>query len=145
NSLVGSTPNDLVGQQAITLLPNGNYVVRTPNWSDPTNGNPNVGAATFGNGATGISGAVGATISLVGTAANDLVGGGVQVLSTPTGNYVVQSVNWSGGRGAVTFVDGTNGNIAGTASQGGTVSATNSLVGTSPGDNVGLSILPLTT
>jgi hypothetical protein len=61
NSLVGSRPGDRVGSAGVTALANGNYVVQSPSW------NGGLGAATWGDGTTGIIGPVDATNSLVGT------------------------------------------------------------------------------
>src|SRR5205823_6613176 len=130
NSLVGSNSDDRVGA-TVTALSNGNYVVGSPRWE---NGAAILaGAATFGDGTNGISGAVSAGNSLVGNSlssinAYDQVGsGGVTALSN--GNYVVSSPNWNNGSstfatyaGAVTFGSGTSG-------ISGTVSASNSLAG----------------
>jgi hypothetical protein len=55
------------------------------------------------------------------------VGDGVVALTN--GNYVVRSPNWNGNRGAATWEDGTAGVT-------GTVDASNSLVGSNPGDLV---------
>jgi hypothetical protein len=146
NSLVGSTANDQVGSNSVTALTNGNYVVSSPIWdcqaSLGCSGTiVNVGAVTFGSGTTGVSGAVSATNSLVGSTASDAVGGyGVTALTN--GNYVVRSSSWdclaslgcSGtitDVGAVTFGSGTNG-------ISGAVSSTNSLVGSTALDNVGI-------
>ena len=49
-------------------MSNGNYVVGSPDW------NSNRGAATWGNGSTGISGTISAANSLVGSNPGDLVG-----------------------------------------------------------------------
>ncbi|MES2594108.1 MAG: choice-of-anchor D domain-containing protein [Verrucomicrobiota bacterium] len=126
NSLFGSG----VGSGGIKALRNGNYVVITPGWDGV---NRLVGAVTWGNGATGTSGAVSSSNSLVGTSEDDSVGkGGVTELSS--GNYVVVSPWWrnAGQRqsGAVTWASGTSG-------VKGSVSASNSLVGTRPQDYVG--------
>jgi len=126
NSLVGSTANDSVGNGA-TALSNGNYVVSSPNW---TNGAAaSAGAVTWGSGTAGVSGPVSAANSLVGSTANDNVGGGVTALSN--GNYVVSSPDWNNGAaaaaGAVTWGSGT-------AGVSGPVSATNSLVGSTAND-----------
>lgn len=115
--------NDLVGNGGITTLSSGNYVVRSINWSS------NRGAATWGSGATGVSGAVSSSNSLVGSATSDNVGGnGITALSN--GNYLVASGNWSGTLGALTWASGATG-IAGT------ISSSNSLVGSTAGDAVG--------
>ena len=81
------------------------------------------------------NGATGALIStLIGSTANDNLGStGVTALSN--GNYVVRSLNWDNGAatdaGAVTFGSGTTG-------VSGAVSSTNSLVGTTTTDQVGI-------
>ena len=82
----------------MTALSNGNYVVSSPNW---TNGAAaDAGAVTWGSGTAGVSGPVSAANSLVGSTANDGVGGdGVTALSN--GNYVVSSPNWNNGAAAV--------------------------------------------
>ena len=70
----------------------------------------NAGAATFGNGTTGIVGPVTAANSLVGTTAFDNLFPAVALVN---GNYVVPSPNWHNGAlavaGAVTFGNGTTG------------------------------------
>ena len=132
NSLVGSTADDNVGINGVTALSNGNYVVISPNWNNGV-ASSKFGAATWGNGSSGTTGAVSASNSLIGTTANDAVGFyGVTVLSN--GNYVVASSFWSNGAandaGAVTWGDGTSGVT-------GPVSASNSLIGTVAGDQIG--------
>jgi len=131
NSLVGSSASDLVGSYGVTALSNGNYVVRNPDWDN--GGIVNAGAVTWGNGNTGITGVVSATNSLVGSSVGDSVGyDGVTALTN--GNYVVSSPNWDNGgigdAGAVTCGNGSTGIT-------GVVSAANSLVGSSAGDQVG--------
>jgi hypothetical protein len=122
STLKGSNTNDRVGNNGITVLSNGNFVVRSSNW------NGNRGAATWGNGITGISGTVSSTNSLVGSNANDYVGNGeITVLSN--GNFVVRSTSWNGNRGAATWSNGSTGTS-------GTVSAANSLVGSNANDRV---------
>jgi Repeat of unknown function (DUF5650) len=130
NSLVGSVSGDAVGFTAAALS-NGNYVIASPYWSN--SGTANVGAITWANGETGLTGQVSTSNSLVGTTATDLVGyGGVTALNN--GNYVVASPRWNGDvasqAGAATWLSG-----AGRVSA--TVSANNSLTGTSAKDNVG--------
>src|SRR5262249_34648232 len=104
SSLVGSSANEQVGTY-LTPLRNGNYVVETQSWND------NRGAATWGSNTAGVSGVVSADNSLVGLSPGDQVGWadypGITTLSN--GNYVVQSRNWNGGRGAVTFGNGDTG------------------------------------
>ncbi|MCE9520163.1 MAG: hypothetical protein K8R87_11510, partial [Verrucomicrobia bacterium] len=132
NSLVGSTASDNVGITGVTVLTNGNYIVRSQFWDNGAA--TNAGAATWGNGTTGIAGAVSAANSLVGSTANDQVSaGGVTALTN--GNYVVHSASWDNGAaanaGAVTWGNGTTGIV-------GAVSVSNSLVGSTGSDDVGI-------
>ncbi len=132
NSLVGSNANDHVGNGGVTALTNGNYVVKSTLW------NGGSGAVTWGNGSSGISGAVSAANSLVGSAAGDTLGSAYDpvsfvnkgVVALGNGNYLVDSPSWNGTRGAVTWANGSTG-------ISGTVSAANSLVGSSSGDRIG--------
>ncbi len=121
NSLVGSNSGDYVGNNSITALTNGNYVVSSSNWGGQK------GAVTFGSGTTGVSGVVDSTNSLVGSTSGDYVGG---VTALTNGNYVVNSNSWGGGKGAVTFGSGT-------AGVKGVIDSINSLVGSTSGDRVG--------
>lgn len=136
NSLVGVTKDDYLGRigintNGVTALTNGNYVVSSPAWN---NGSiSDAGAATYGDGTTGVSGTITSSNSLVGSTRFDLVGyAGVTALTN--GNYVVSSPAWSDTSttavGAVTLGNGTTG-------INGAISSTNSLVGSSNGDNVG--------
>ena len=130
NSLVGTSAGDRVSGSGVTALTNGNYVVGSSTWKNA--GQSAAGAATWGNGSSGIAGSISAANSLVGTAANSGVGAGSVALGT--GNYVVASQNWTNGSalnaGAVTWADGSTGLT-------GTVSSSNSLVGTLANDRVG--------
>lgn len=131
NSLVGSSTDDQVGDD-IVVLANGNYVVATWSWD---NGSVlDAGAATFVPADGSVHGAVSAANSLVGVSAYDSVGGNVVALAN--GNYLIVSSFWSNGElasaGAVTWASGEVGII-------GTISAQNSLVGSTAGDSVGAS------
>lgn len=131
NSLVGSTAGDTIGGSRVVPLANGHYVVGSPSWSN--GGVAGAGAATWGNGTTGIVGVVSATNSLVGSTAGDNVGERFWPLST--GDYVVITSSWYQSAavprvGAVTWADGDGPTT-------GTVSAANSLVGASGGDRIG--------
>jgi hypothetical protein len=131
NSLVGSQTGDNVGG-VVTALTNGNFVVRSPNWDGGSSNG--LGAVTWGDGTAGTTGLVSAANSLIGNQPGDHVGsGGITALTN--GNYVVASPTWSGGfpngLGAVTWGDGAVGTT-------GIVDGTNSLVGSQPGDNVGI-------
>src|SRR5262249_34956468 len=128
NSLVGNA-SDQIGSGGVTPLSNGDYVVKSPIW------NNNRGAATWIDGSAAVTGTVSSTNSLVGssggTSGDQVSSGGVAVLHN--GNYVVLSPLWNISKGAATW---------GSAASGvkGTLSSTNSLVGTtggSTGDQVG--------
>jgi hypothetical protein len=128
NSLIGSHASDRVGN--VIALTNGNYVVSSLFWD---NGNvSDAGAATFCSGTSGCVGTVSPLNSLVGTKMGDQVGRSIFPL--PNGNYVAQSSSWDSGTsqtGAVTF-------CSGTAGRTGTVTSSNSLVGSSMTDGVGM-------
>ena len=136
NSLVGTTSGDTVGAGLITL-PNGNYVVISHLWNNGVP-NANFGAVTFGNGLTGVSGAITAQNSLVGSTPGDYVGSSILVVLA-NGNYVVSSSNWHDGAnivGAVTWGSGVTG-------ASGAVSKLNSLVGSADHDFVGIDVTAL--
>jgi len=146
NSLVGGTANDFVGRaltdpdgnlvNSVVALDNGNYVVASPLWDSGVL--VDIGAATWADGDTGITGGISAANSLVGATSGDGTGGdrngGLGITPLSNGNYVVLSGHWSNGinndAGAVTWASGTTGRT-------GTVSAANSLVGTNSLDAVG--------
>ena len=131
SSFSGTTANDYVGLNGVTVLANGNFVIVSNQWHNGTIAQ--AGAVTWVNGSTGLSGVVSVANSLVGTTFQDTVGsGGVAALSN--GNYVVLSRDWGNGpiyqAGAVTLINGNTG-------LSGPVSAANSLVGSTAGDAVG--------
>jgi hypothetical protein len=132
NSLYGTTVGDSIGNVLTALLPNGNYVVVSSLWQNP---NGEKGATTWCSGTLGCIGPVTPTNSLV---TNDTAVGGVfdggndlGVTVLANGNYVVNNALWDNGSirdvGAYTFCDGAIGCR-------GTVSPSNSLVGTSGHD-----------
>jgi hypothetical protein len=155
NSLVGSDVGDEVGGDlsgggGITALSNGNYVVDSLNWGTSLSeqagaGAVPLGAVTWESGTASATGTVSAANSLIGYVPGTQVGaagpagsGGVTALAN--GNYVVDSPEWESGIpsgqplegvGAVTWADGTKGIT-------GLISSSNSLVGSSPGDQIGL-------
>lgn len=131
NSLIGATAGDHVGFSGVTVLANGNYVVRSEDWD---NGSViDAGAVTWGNGNTGITGTVNLDNSLVGSTTGDDAGSS-NVITLTNGNFVLRSPNWDNGlivdAGAATWGDGDTGIT-------GTISAENSLVGTSTDDHLG--------
>ena len=139
NSLVGTSANDGVGSVgSITALSNGNYLVKTVNWANGAA--TNAGAVTWGNGTTGVAGAISSANSLVGSTANDAVGGYSPITVLSNGNYIVASSQWDNGAaidaGAVTFGDGATG-------VKGVISTANSLVGSTTNDSVGSNVTVL--
>lgn len=124
NSLVGLQYADMVGKGGVTVLPNGNYLVNSPDWNSGFF-DTDMGAVTFCKATLGCSGAVSASNSLVGSTPNDRVGSNTTGL--PNGNYLVRTEAWNNGgtadAGAVTFGDGTKGTF-------GLVTSSNSVLGT---------------
>jgi hypothetical protein len=102
NSLIGSTAGDAIGTYPWAL--GNNYLIKSINWD---NGSiVNAGAMTFVNGATGITGTINETNSLIGSSANDQLG---ELPLISNGKYFFRSVLWDNGAisnaGAVTICD----------------------------------------
>ena len=141
NSLIGGMAGDGVGNDGVTALTNGNYVVHSPGWSNPTGPIVGVGAVTWGNGNGGTVGLITPSNSLIGGTEFDQVGFSVTALTN--GNYVVRSSAWNNPTGsvssvgAVTWGNGTGGTV-------GLVSSSNSLIGGMANNNVGYSVTALT-
>ena len=144
NSSVASSANssELSGEAGVgwlftvKALDNGNYVVSNPYYNP--NGISKSGISTWYNGSTGLASNGSRTAStansLYGSTADDGVGGaGVTALND--GNYLVGSSGWSGGKGAVTWMNGSTGATF-TGQLGGAVSSANSLVGSTAIDMV---------
>jgi hypothetical protein len=126
NSLTGSSPGD--GYQAqLTVLPDGGYLSRFLSWRNE--GANFAGAVTWGGPGARLTGVISPANSLVGSHEGDFVGEWPPVI-LPDGNFVIQSRRWNNYAGAATWGSKT----AGVA---GTVSAANSLVGSSPSDKIG--------
>ncbi|HLJ64991.1 MAG TPA: filamentous hemagglutinin N-terminal domain-containing protein [Stellaceae bacterium] len=153
-----SAANSLIDApvEEVVALATGNYLVVS------------TGAVTFGNGVTGVTGQITAANSLIGAGSGPLFGtnaiGAKSIISVQSdeavnpqtdpfnpvqvndfgvvalanGNYVVATPSFDGARGAVTFGNGVTGTV-------GTITAQNSLVGATPGDNVGGAVLALPT
>lgn len=131
NSMIGATSGARVGNEMIELT-NGNYAfsgLATKNSSGVY-----TGSITWASGTTGRSGVISESNSLMGEYENEGVGNSgsskIGVVPLANGNYVVLTRFWNGGRGAVTWANGATG-------FSGRISATNSLIGSTPGDNVG--------
>gem|GEM_PF-2147683 len=134
NSLVGSSPADRVGDGRVTVLADGNYVVKSPLWN---NGAATyAGAVTWCSGTRGCAGAVSPANSLVGSTQEDRVGDLNTVTVLSDGNYVVNSSRWDNGTvidvGAVTWCSGMRGCA-------GAISPANSLVGGTANNRIGSS------
>lgn len=134
NSWLGSTSGQFFGQNGVTALTNGSYVVQSSSWDVPSF--TNAGAVTICTDAVaGCIGTASTAASFTGTSLSDEVGEYVTAL--PNGNFVIASPIWNGtsgaaDRGAVTLCT-----PAGCAS--GSVSAANSMVGTTLNDRIGSS------
>jgi hypothetical protein len=133
--VTGSAAGDRVGSGTVTVLPSGDYVLLSPDWT--SGAAAKVGAVTWCSATTGCAGEVSATNSLVGSQVNDAIGIWSAVWLLPSGNYVVVSPDWANGgaakAGAVTW-------CSGTAACTGVISAANSLVGSHAGDQVGYAV-----
>ncbi len=141
NSLVGGADDNLVGLGGVWALNNGNYVVLSPEWDNPSPFVPNVGAATWGNGVSGTVGTVSSANSLLGGRIDDF--NGARIYALTNGNYVLASPFWDKPSptvfdvGAVIRGNGSGGTV-------GFVSSANSLVGNSQSDQVGEDLTVLT-
>ncbi len=89
NSLIGSTANDAVGNNEVTILSNGNYVVKTFLWDNPIGPIVDVGAITLGDGTTGTVGLISADNSILGTATNDISSSSSSFAYDPTRGRLV--------------------------------------------------------
>jgi hypothetical protein len=131
NSLTGYLDGQRVGDSKVITLTDGGYAVGSTYWVKAI-GTTQVGAVTYCSVAGGASSCTGKVVSetnsLVGTQTRDAVG--TDLIALPNGGFVVRSPNWSSYRGAVTFCN------SGPACMGTSVSAANSLVGTSTGVDI---------
>ncbi len=131
SALRGGSSGDHVGSGGVVALTNGDAVVVSPDWGHPST--PHLGAVTHVDGSSGLTGDVSALNSLTGSTAEDAVGD-FGVTALPNGNYVVTSVHWDNGAavdaGAVTLENPN-------AYNSGTVSSSNSLVGSASYDFLG--------
>lgn len=136
NSMIGGIANSNIAfninpsGNSISALPNGNYLINSPKWSNGSN--TETGALTWCSGTNVSTGVIGINNSLVGSTSGDHVGYSVKVLSNS--NYIALSPDWTNGllssAGAATFCNGNTGRT-------GPVNSTNSLVGALTGNKVG--------
>ncbi len=123
NSFVGANTNDAVGSGGISVLPNGNFLIKSLQW------NTNRGAVTWGNSLGEIKGNVTKNNSLVGFYENDQIGSsGIKIM--PNGNYLVGSWYYNQRRGSLTWGNSLTGIT-------GEVDESNSLIGANENDNIG--------
>jgi len=146
NSLIGSTASDSVSSNGVIIVTDNstywNYVVLSSAWDNGAA--TDAGAITWMNGVTGktfdAQGTISSANSIVGTTVSDAIGfngwSANSALLLGNGNVVFASSSWNGGMGAVTWMKGLDGTLA-DATNGGQVSATNSLVGSAAGDQIG--------
>ena len=102
NSLIGERDNDLVGYRLIALA-NGRYAAGSPLWTSSTAASAGAIVSETGRGVH--AGILSTEDSLVGTSANDQVGGDLAALDN--GSYIVKSRYWDNGAiadaGAITL------------------------------------------
>lgn len=91
NSLVGGRPGDHAGEDGISIMQNGSYLVRSSAWNNDQQ--HDAGAVTWCNGDGGCSGVITTTNSLVGNSFQDRVGSEA-ILELANGNYLVNSPAW---------------------------------------------------
>ncbi len=70
NSLVGALANDQVGNAGVTPQSDGNYILRSTSWDNPSPVTVDAGAVTLGDGATGTPGFISPANSVTGTFAS---------------------------------------------------------------------------
>lgn len=143
NSFVGATMGDEVGvnvyacgNRGVVPLANGDFVICSPHWDAP--GAANAGAVTFVDGQVGITGTPSINNSVIGSTANDYVG--MTATALTNGRVVLSTASWDNGGqtdvGAVTWTEGTPGLT-------GTISLSNSLVGSAAGNQIGNRVVAL--
>lgn len=131
NSLIGSQLDDAIGTQLIALA-GGNYVSASATWD--SGATADVGAATFASGSVPTGGVVSVTNSLIGSSASD--GVGRSLLALGNGGYLISSPSWSNGAAFSSVGALTLGNAA--TPMTGVLSASGSMIGAQPGDQLGL-------
>src|SRR5438034_1130684 len=106
SAIVGNAASDSLGSGGVTALPNGNFVIASP--EDDEGGIVDAGSVRLVDGTTGAP--IGSAI--VGNAASDSLGSG-GVTALPNGNFVIASPSEDAGgivnAGSVRLVSGTTG------------------------------------
>lgn len=142
NSLIGARTEDRVG--AFLPLSNGNYVVATRNWDNPSPSlRTDAGAVSWCSGTSGCQGPVSSGNSLIGSTANDRVGDLVAALGD--GSYVVGSGGWDKPSPALVDAGAATWCSSSGSCNGLVVTAASSLTGATANDQVGggLNAFPL--
>jgi Repeat of unknown function (DUF5650) len=138
NSLVGVVPNEAIGDSGVIALSNGSYIYLNPYWDD--GGLANVGAVTLSMGTAPLVGTVSPGNSLIGLRSGDSLGNG-WVTSLGDGAFALSSPYWDNGdlrdTGAITWINSNDGLPA-------AISASNSLIGAMPGDEIGAGDITVT-
>jgi hypothetical protein len=144
NSLIGSTADDQIGSNGVAALSNGNYVINSPTWDcnvssgGCTGAAADVGAVTWGNGTTGITGVISISNSLLGSSTSDGVG---STIALPNGNYFIAAPGWDciSDRGCSGSIANAGAIAWGNGAIGltGFLSAYNAIVGATAGDSLG--------
>lgn len=140
----GSQANDQVGNGGITMVGSPGFLIRSPQWDNGPAAD--AGAVTYGNVYAGlIGGVVSASNSFVGSTSGDQIGSGFITVfgGSDAARALIYSPQWDNGgavdAGAFTVV------VPGTGPIAGVVSAGNSLVGSSTGDQIGSGgVFPIT-
>lgn len=88
NSLIGSSANDQIGSHGVTILRNGNYLVRSPYWNNGST--MRVGAVSWGKRNVPLTGIVGPDNSFVGSNAYSTIGIGEPWILA-NGNFVLNN------------------------------------------------------
>jgi|GEM_PF-1604486 len=142
NSLVGNTAFDRVGEGGRQWV-GGGYLLVSPHWGN------NQGAVTWFNPATGLL-ATGQAFNGVLSSANSLIGGtggdanGVyfETYNFGSSKYLLYDSEWDApgavDAGFMTVIDGLNGDFINGTDLVGTISSSNSLIGSSANDRVGI-------
>jgi hypothetical protein len=139
HALVGTRANDIVGNQRVQALGDGNFVVFSPFVDTDTA--VDAGAVTWIDGTAGLTGEIGSTNSMLGRSAGDHIGA-TEGVELPDSSFAFFSPLWSGAagaqQGAMTFAPAGQ-PLGGVADEG------NSMVAPSADDRFGLATRAIVT
>lgn len=150
NALVGASAGDRICSAGIVrpgefggaaLVGGGShYLVRSPQWDNGAAAD--AGAVTHGSGPLGATGVAGPANSLVGSTANDRVGGPGTFVVKADGGFGITAPQWDRPSAGGALVDA-GAAVIGPPGTAGTISPSTALVGIQAGDRVGEGLLPL--